>query len=797
MTVELALDLAEYGFTVFPVLHSQDNEKKPLTQHGHKDASRDPGVILDWWEKWPSAKVGVPAGPNNLNILDVDQKNGKDGFTSLDEAWVPIPETFGYDTSTGGRHLVYSAPEGKQLNGQSNYRGMEGVDRRAGESWVLWVGPVPDSPIAPAPEWLCDETTERDLSQFEGEIQDWYGTLTLGEPNALVRKAMQRAQERFTELGDDFSHSDMVELQFELVRLGAEGNRGVPEGLDFLEELFLARTGSHTRQESEWGYEWTEALQSAVAKYGDLTALVQNLPEYNMGLVPSAIPDTLFTQTADKAGFSKLLGSLIKETDDDNRIASILWNCSATEAISKDWGLEFVYKRIAEARVRPEPVRENPRIEAAREQEVVQGRKSDDLSLLTSEERSYLLTRPTYVDEVQQVAIDMGYDQLGYFRSVAWVTAAMAFSFKGFIPLSKSHNMGVNLWFICPGESGTGKSVTSFFRDGILKVVFEGDPKDIVPFDLGDDSSPQGLHLALLERDRMASLFSSDEAAGFFSTLGLRDWKTGIDEKITSWYNGPVSASNKMTLKEFRGKSAITSFNMHMFGTPDKLTKVITSEMFGTGFMARVNWVMGNPPRDDSSRFQLDIDTSDEIGDFDETPEELVSLAMSLVGAMGASPKPTPMKPAKGVMKRLSEAYEQMYRMAEKRENFDLVEPSLTRLAETLMKCAAITAMYRGDSTIEMDDALHAIRAGEEFYQNLFRVTAMVSAGDFQRQADEIEMWLRQVGGRASKAKIVHRFRNFIQKSPRELDELLTFLTESGIINREEEGSKVMYAVNG
>jgi len=789
--VEKVLALSEQGMYCFPVNHTADNEKKPYTPNGHLDATLDPNVLADWWAKWPNAQVGVACGKSGIAVADVDTKNGKDGWNELDTAWLDLGNPFSYETGTGGSHLIYLAPKGVSLNGQSNYRGMQGVDRRAGSSWVMWVGDVPNrDELHLAPEWLLDEVKERSVQGFDGTIKDWYDSLTPGEPNVMVRRAIKAIQ-------DDMGHSDMVSATYEAIRLGSEGNPGVPDLVEALEEAWMNRPAeNHTTPESAWQYKFQEALLGGLEKYGQTTELFKNLPEYNIAMVPASVPDTLVTSPGTKADFSKLLGALVKETEDDNRILSILWNCPGTRDLSREWSLEFTAKRIQDARHTPEPTRENPAIEEKREAEA-KG-KPTSFDLLTEEEREYLKTRPTFVDRVEQVAKSLNYDQMPYFRSAAWTMAAMAFSFKGFIPLSKTHKMGLNLWHINLGLSGTGKSVVGGFRDSVLRTVFEGDNEGGIPFSLGEDSSPQGLHAALLDRDRKASLFSSDEAAGFFSTLGLRDWKTGLDEKITSWYNGYVEGSNKLTMKELRGKTALTSFNMSMWGTPDKVTKVVTADMFETGFMARVNWVIGNPPKDDGSRFMLDIDTSEDVEDFDTSAPEITELASDLMAAVVHLDKPIALKPAPGVMKRLSEAYKATHDLAKGKENFDIIDPSLTRLAETMMKCAGICALYRSSETIEMVDALHAIRAAEEWNRNLHTVVGMVSAGDFQRRASEIEAWVSSQGGTVTRTRLFHRFRNFIEKDSRELDSLLTYLVESGTMNRLEEGkSGVKYALNG
>lgn len=797
MTVELALDLAEkMGWAVFPVRHGEDNSKKPLTPHGHLDASADPGIIMEWWTKFPEAKVGVPTGVNGIVGADIDTKNGKNGFDSLDEHWYDLPETFAYDTGTGGRHFIYEAPEGVNLNGQADYRGMSGVDRRAGSSWLMWVGEVPTEPLAEAPEWLVDPAEEKKQHNFEGDLAEWFDKLVPGEPNLIVRRAIER-------INPDMSHSEMIEAQHFAIRAGAEGNSGVPELLEALEEAWVNRPAeNHTTPESEWEFKFEEGLVSGLEKFGALTDQLANLPPYTINLVPNSVPDSLITtENTGKLGFSQLLGALVKETDNDNRVASILWNCPATRELARDWGLSFVHTRIGEARVRPEPTRENPRIEEQRERDSEVPRVSEaagEFNLLADEEREYVRLRDSYIDRVINTATGMGYDQTGYFKAVAWATMSLGFAFKGFIPLSATHKLGTNLWIIMPGESGTGKSVTGDFGKQIHRVLFAGDSEEVVPYDLGDDSSPQGLHTALIERDRLGSLFSSDEAAGFFASLGVSDWRTSTAEKITSWYNGWVQGSNKLSQKELRGKSAMTSLSMLMFGTPDKLANFIHAEMFESGFMARVMWMFGNPPRNDSSRFQINIDTTNEMVQFDEVPKELKDHALDLLAATLHVDSPQPILPGEGVEARLSEAYERMYRMSEGRENWHLVEPSLTRLSESMLKMTMLGALYRNDTVMQLEDALIAVEAMEEFLENLHRMAGLISAGQFQRRADEIEAWVRSRGGKASKAAIYHRHRNFIERSSRELDDLLSYLTESGSLNRiEGDKGRIDYEING
>lgn len=373
----------------------------------------------------------------------------------------------------------------------------------------------------------------------------------------------------------------------------------------------------------------------------------------------------------------------------------------------------------------------------------------------------------------------------------------MAFSFHGFIPVTATDKIGLNLWDMVLGMSGTGKSRALKFRDGSLRAMFNSDNEEGIPYDLGTDSSPQGLHMALLQRDRKASFFGADEASGFFKQLNKTDWMSNLDDTLSDWYEGYVRASSKISLKELKGKSAQTALVSQMFATPDRLTEVLTRDMFLTGFLARYQWIIGDPPVETDSRFNLLQQEDPE--DFDEAPEVIKQVVADLVAARSfTGDKAFPLLATQEALVRMSEAYKKMYKSAKGRSNFDIIEPSVTRLMEAMRKCAGICAMYRSDTTIQLEDALHAIENIEERFNNLFIIADMVSAGMFQRDVNAMEEWIISRGGEVTKAQLFYRFKNMVERDPRELESRINFLTESGIINRAEgERGAIRYTLNG
>jgi hypothetical protein len=77
--------------------------KRPLTEHGYKDASTDPQMIQRWWTHWPHAVIGVPTGEKFV-VIDVDLQH------SQAQEWFAtacLPTTRTHFTRSGGRHLLF------------------------------------------------------------------------------------------------------------------------------------------------------------------------------------------------------------------------------------------------------------------------------------------------------------------------------------------------------------------------------------------------------------------------------------------------------------------------------------------------------------------------------------------------------------------------------------------------------------------------------------------------------------------------------------------------------------------
>lgn len=152
----VARTYAAAGLLVFPVWWPQDSvcacpaketctspAKHPMTRNGVKGANTDEAAIYAWWQRYPKANIGLPAGDNDLAILDVDPRHGGDEALARLRAYMdgegqPLPDTVTQITGSGGRHFLYRAPTGG-VKGTANAFGpdMVGLDTRGRGGYIV------------------------------------------------------------------------------------------------------------------------------------------------------------------------------------------------------------------------------------------------------------------------------------------------------------------------------------------------------------------------------------------------------------------------------------------------------------------------------------------------------------------------------------------------------------------------------------------------------------------------------------------------------------------------------------
>lgn len=141
--LEGALELAKRGFYVIPIMpdgtpdraHPGKPSKAPLPGFKWNDpangATKDEQRIREIWTKHPHANVAIRTGQKaKIYVVDVDVKDGVDGFKSLKEAGIQIPPTLTDKTWSGGQHFFFKCDQEPLPLQSQNVNGLCGVDVR-------------------------------------------------------------------------------------------------------------------------------------------------------------------------------------------------------------------------------------------------------------------------------------------------------------------------------------------------------------------------------------------------------------------------------------------------------------------------------------------------------------------------------------------------------------------------------------------------------------------------------------------------------------------------------------------
>ena len=169
-TLEFALYWASRGFCVFPLCK---NSKVPATKNGFHDATTNEEQIRGWFTN-SHFNIGIRTGrQSGFNIVDIDIKNGLDGYKSLERRFGKeflLPDnSLLFKTASGGWHIpVKWSPDIDVSNG-ANVLGLDGVDLRGNGGYFV---------AAPSKRIIEGETKHYRVNNHELPITEHYGWIT-------------------------------------------------------------------------------------------------------------------------------------------------------------------------------------------------------------------------------------------------------------------------------------------------------------------------------------------------------------------------------------------------------------------------------------------------------------------------------------------------------------------------------------------------------------------------------------------------------------------------------------------
>jgi predicted P-loop ATPase len=214
-----ALEYARMGWHVFP-LHEPLTEgaacsckrgaqcgsagKHPRTSRGHLQATTDERQIRQWWDRHPSANIGVSTGASSLVVVDVDPRNGGDDSLARLETEHDELRTVTGLTGGGGLHLVFERPadaehlrsaplaQGVDIKADGGYFVAPPSRHLSGRSYQWDAGARPDDELpAPLPAWVRTklEFHATDAARSTGRVTDGLLGAAFAEADMLGRGA--------------------------------------------------------------------------------------------------------------------------------------------------------------------------------------------------------------------------------------------------------------------------------------------------------------------------------------------------------------------------------------------------------------------------------------------------------------------------------------------------------------------------------------------------------------------------------------------------------------------------------
>jgi hypothetical protein len=194
--LEVALAAAGQAWRVFPLAPGHKTPRRQLTTWEAK-ATCDPARIERWWTTHQRDNVGIACGPSGLVVVDLDPAKtgetpperwaGATGGAQVLE-WLghdrgeTLGPTWTVDTPSGGRHLYYQAPAGRELRNTAGRIGWR-IDTRAAGGFVVAAGSIVDG----RRYQLVDDTSP-------AELPGWL--LAVAEPPAPPAPRLSRPASR-------------------------------------------------------------------------------------------------------------------------------------------------------------------------------------------------------------------------------------------------------------------------------------------------------------------------------------------------------------------------------------------------------------------------------------------------------------------------------------------------------------------------------------------------------------------------------------------------------------------------
>lgn len=159
-----------------------------MVPHGLKQATTDPDIIRHWWNRQPSANIGLVTGKaSDTVVLDEDPRNGGnlDDYLRANDLTLPANAPV-QRTGSGGKHVLFRRPQGDRV---PNGKLADGIDIKGDNGYIVAAPSI--HPNGTPYQWLVA------LKGHMPEAPPWLNT----DSGKRKRKAAPKAGEKIAQGG--------------------------------------------------------------------------------------------------------------------------------------------------------------------------------------------------------------------------------------------------------------------------------------------------------------------------------------------------------------------------------------------------------------------------------------------------------------------------------------------------------------------------------------------------------------------------------------------------------------------
>ena len=149
-----ALDYAQRGWAVLPLLPRKKDPHFDLAQRAYLSATTDQNLINFWFDYDENINIGIACYQSGLVVFDIDYRNGGELLPEFEQT---------YTVQTGdGLHLYYTANKTDLFRGKLN----DGID-------IKWKGYVAAAPSVHPSGAIYTVIDDRNPVAMPKQIREW------------------------------------------------------------------------------------------------------------------------------------------------------------------------------------------------------------------------------------------------------------------------------------------------------------------------------------------------------------------------------------------------------------------------------------------------------------------------------------------------------------------------------------------------------------------------------------------------------------------------------------------------